>query len=294
MKNAHHSGERKRVELAKSYKNLVSGLGRGAAGLCVLAVVMLSCVSTDQTKSNEIQALKQEIEVGKAALAKVAGAYGVVHDRPATEYLNKMLKSLALYVGRQGLEYRAVILASEQVNAYSLPGGYVCVTLGALKKIQEPGELAGVLAHELGHINLRHILEHVKIETRKDFWETLAHIIAGSRMVITGAIDQINDQIAERLFLEGYAAQEEFQADKYAVELLQSVGIEAGAYAVFLTRLESATDHQDLENLDKTHPPLEARLAAMKSLLREGGRPLPHTAEFDSFMQIVSHLEAAQ
>jgi len=204
------------------------------------AVLLLGCATTGVPSgtADEAQAIRQEIEVGKAALAKISGAYGVIHDREATAYLTSYLQSLALYAERQGLTYRCVILASEQVNAYSLPGGYVAITLGALRQIQQPGELAGILAHELGHINKRHILNHVKIQVRKDFLETLGRIIAGSRLVITGSIDQINEKIAERLFLEGYGSEQEYEADLYAVDLLQSLGLEASSYASFLTRLE--------------------------------------------------------
>jgi len=191
-------------------------------------------------------------------------------------------------VERPSLQYRCVILATEQVNAYSLPGGYVCITLGALKAMREPGELAGVLVHELGHINKSHILKYVKIQVRKDFWETLGRIIAGSRMVITGTINQINDQIGERLFLEGYAAPQEFEADAYAVNLLQLLDLDARPYVDFLGRLE-AMGNTEKENLDKTHPPLSKRIEALQPLLTDSHKPYPRTTEFEKFLEIIAN-----
>jgi len=257
----------------------------------VFSLIALSCASAPAEKEIVAEALatQQEIEVGKAALAKIAGAYGVVHDRDATAYLTQYLQSLALFVERPSLQYRCVILATEQINAYSLPGGYICITLGALRAIRDPGELAGVLAHELGHINKRHILDHVQIEVKKDFWETLGNIIAGSRMVITVTINQINDQIAERLFLEGFAAPQEFEADAYAVNLLQQLDLDARPYVEFLVRLEAGTSGNALENLDKTHPPLTKRVEAMHGLLSDSHKPYPRTPEFDRFLEIIAN-----
>ncbi len=256
--------------------------------LCLLVV---SCASSpqEQQEADAAQAIQQEIEVGKAALAKIAGTYGVIHDREATAYLTQYLQSLALYVERPSLQYRCVILASEQINAYSLPGGYICITLGALKAIREPGELAGILAHELGHINKSHILNHVKIQVRKDFWETLGRIIAGSRLVITGTINQINDQIAERLFLEGYAAPQEFEADAYAVTLLQLLDLDADPYVEFLTQLEKTAGNAEQANLDKTHPPLAQRVEAMQALTGDTGKPYPLTPEFQKFLELIAN-----
>lgn len=264
----------------------------GWLGLLLIAVLLSACASSPEVErqNREIQAIQQEIEVGQAALAKIAGAYGVLHDREATEYLTYYLQSLTMYVERQGLAYRCIILATDQVNAYALPGGYIAITLGALKKISQPGELAGILAHELGHVNRRHILDHVKIQVQPDLLETLGKIIAGPRLVITGSINQISDAISERLFLEGFAAEQEYEADSYAVDLLQSLGLDSQPYVDFLAALYASPEKAELENLDKTHPPLEIRLERLRAQVLPGQRTLQPSAEFEAFLQSISNL----
>jgi len=273
--------------------------GAVATGLitAMVAASLISCASTPAktvTTAEDPEAVRQEIEVGKAAFAKIAGEYGLFHDRDATTYVNLYLKSLALYSQRQGLEFSVGILNTSQINAYSLPGGYVLVTLGLLKQIDSPGELAGVFAHELGHINLRHILENVKVQLSTDFWETLARIIAGPRQVITTAMDQINQKVEERLFLEGFAAKDEFDADAYAVHLLQSLNASAEPYRQFLEKLGTEKGSADLANLDKTHPPISDRLAAMSTLITPGLPELKPTEDFTKFLQIIREAEVAQ
>ena len=260
----------------------------------VALLVLGACASQpaiSTTPAEDPETVQKEIEVGKASLAKISGKYGIVRDQEATIYLNKYLKSLALYAERQGLVYSSLILANDQVNAYSLPGGYVLVTLGALKGIQGPGELAGILAHELGHINKKHILNHVKIEVRYSAFETLARVLAGSRQIITDSVNQINEKIEERLFLEGYAQAEEFEADAYALRLLQSLGMSAEPFLRYLTRLEGVDGQASMENLDKTHPPLAKRIEAMRALLRPGLAEPVVTKEFTGFIETIATVE---
>lgn len=233
------------------------------------------------------EALSKEVEVGKAALAKLAGTYGVVKDREATEFLNLYLKSLALYVERQNLPYQVAILDTDQVNAYSLPGGYILITRGALRAIREPGALAGVLAHELGHINRNHLVNAVKIRVQYSALETLARVLAGSRQLITASINQINDKIQEKLFLEGFAADSEYEADAYAASLLAAAGIDSTAYLRFLEELSTQVSTDDLADIDRTHPPLSTRTARLQPLIEPGLPPLEVTPGFQAFLETI-------
>ncbi len=265
-------------------------------GLVATAAFLLSACASSASlakpaPAEDPLAVRQEIEVGQAAFAKISGKFGLSHDRDTTRYLNLYLKSLALYSQRQGLEFTLGILDSDQLNAYSLPGGYILITRGLLQRIEDPGTLTGILAHELGHINLRHILENVKLQTKKDFWETLARVIAGPRQIITASMDQINQQVEERLFIEGHAANDEFAADAYAVKLLQSLNISAEPYQRFLASLRKNPADKSLENLDKTHPPLQKRLDAMAGLIIADVPELSASPAFATFIQKIRSTE---
>jgi beta-barrel assembly-enhancing protease len=255
----------------------------------VVLVVMSGCAGSPDPSPGaaarvDPAEVAKEREVGEAAFAKLAGQYGIVQDAEATEYLNKYLQSLALFVERQELSYYAAILDTEQVNAYALPGGYIFVTVGTLRRIESPGELAGILAHELGHIEHKHILDNVSIEVEYSPVETLARLLAGGRQIVNTAMAQINDAIEERLFLEGYNVEDEYEADAYAVRYLETLGISAGPYEQFLTRLSSDSS-DDMENLGATHPPLDERLRRIDELQSTDNalRVLDATEEFIQF-----------
>lgn len=262
--------------------------------LLLLLSVLSGCASSPETRDFEDLAARtaKEVEVGEAAFAKLAGRYGIVEDTEATAYLNRYVQSLALYAERQELPYRGAILDTEQVNAYALPGGYIFVTLGTLKRIDNPGALAGVIAHELGHIDKKHILEQVNVEVEYTFTETLARVIAGGRQIINTSMDQINRNIEERLFYEGYHAEDEYEADAYAVALLGSIGISPRQYRDFLATLDTGEKSgTELENLSATHPPLRERLQRIDTLL-SGQTELPGLTPSQEFRAFQARIQA--
>lgn len=262
--------------------------------ILVLISFFTGCATTDETGSVQTETaerVEKEMEIGEAAFAKLAGKYGVVMEEDPTVYLNKYLKSLALSVERQELIYSIAILNTEQVNAYSLPGGYMFISLGMLQEIENPGALAGILAHELGHMNEEHILEHVTIEVNYSFFETLARLLSGSRQVITNAMNQINEKIEERLFIEGYARDEEYEADIYAARMLQALGIGIQSYIGYLKDLQDSPEAVSLENLDKTHPPLSERIRRLEELAVQELPELNPTERFRKFKETIDSIK---
>jgi predicted Zn-dependent protease len=130
----------------------------------------------------------------------------------------------------------------------------------------------------------KHILDNVSIEVEYSPVETLARLLAGGRQIVNTAMAQINDAIEERLFLEGYNVEDEYEADAYAVRYLETLGISAGPYEQFLTRLSSDSS-DDMENLGATHPPLDERLRRIDELQSTDNalRVLDATEEFIQF-----------
>lgn len=262
--------------------------------LCLFSVV--SCATTKgsvitEEQKQTLEIAEKEKEIGDAAFAKLAGKYGVLRDEALTAYLNKFGKSIALYCERQEFDYFFAILDTDTVNAYSLPGGYVLITKGALKALQTPGELAGVIAHELGHINKFHITNNVKIETKMNFFEILARFIAGPRQVISTMAAQVSDKIEEKLFIEGFDSDTEFEADEYAGQMLLSLDINTSDYIAYLQRLEANTDDESMQELDRTHPPMSERLAKLEAFRSDDVRVLSVSENFSNFINQLNSLE---
>src|SRR5690606_34598886 len=112
----------------------------------------------------------------RAVSAEILTRYSVYPDEQATRYLNQVGSAIAsasdmpyVYNG-----YRFVILDSDEVNAFAVPGAYIFVTRGLLQCCTTEDELAAVLAHEIGHIQAQHAMK--TIESSR--WAELTGLLA--------------------------------------------------------------------------------------------------------------------
>ena len=109
---------------------------------------------------------EQEVEIGRDIAATIAGYYGVVQDPELTRYVNLVDLAVASVDPRTDIAYRFAVLDSDDVNALAAPGGYVFVTRGALALMNDEAMLAGVLGHEVGHVNRRHVVKEIQARAR--------------------------------------------------------------------------------------------------------------------------------
>ena len=188
-----------------------------------------------------------------------------------------------MYTERQEIEYFFAILDTDQVNAFALPGGFILITRGAIDAAPDMPTLIGIISHELGHINLKHILKHVRIETKPNFFEILARFIAGPRNVVTNMVSQITDKVEEQLFIQGLDAGDEFEADEYSVRLMQSLNISASNYMRYIASMHEAIAADALQSMDKTHPDINARVEHMTKVFDKTIPLLKNSEGFDEF-----------
>ena len=124
-----------------------------------------------------------------------------------------------------------------------------------------------------------------------NFFEILARFIAGPRQVVSTMAAQVSEKIEERLFIEGFAADTEFEADEYAGELLLSLNVNIDDYIAYLQRLDAKKGDASLQELDKTHPPMNERLAKLEVFKSSDVRTLPVSENFNNFMNQLNSLE---
>jgi predicted Zn-dependent protease len=200
-------------------------------------------------------------------------------DEKVEEYLTLVGLSIAFESDRAETYkgYHFAVLNTDDVNAFAAPSGFIFVTKGALRSMNNEDELAGVLAHEIAHVNLRHpelaanraaettgLMEGVK----------LLNGVAGVGSFVLGALGkrqaadslqvaneyagQFGESLVEGLakYKLGYSRDEELAADKTAVDFVTrpGVGYDPNAFRAFISRLPSKADSYG------THPGLEGRL----------------------------------
>ena len=213
---------------------------------------------------------EQEEEIGRAGAAKMIAAFKLYEDPQITRYVNLAGLTVAQEAERD-VHYHFGILNTAMVNAFALPGGYIFVTRGALLAMKNEAELAGVLAHEVAHVDGRHLEKAVRKKKAKQWaWDEASEKIPPS------AVKQIADDLVGELVVSRPDPGQESEADKDGTEFAAQAGYRATGLRDFLETLaEAAGDARNKRALaafnGTTHPPLAERVAALTRLTEKYG-----------------------
>lgn len=151
----------------------------------------------------------QEISIGREAAQQVESQYPVDKDPQLNALVNNLGQTLVTCSDRQDIKYTFKVLDVKDVNAFSLPGGWVYVNKGLIDEAKgNNDELAGVIAHEIGHVAARH---HAAMMGR----ELQASILIGT--LTKGDVTTLAN-IAANITLLRWSRKQEYEADKLGIK----------------------------------------------------------------------------
>ncbi|MDX8408281.1 MAG: M48 family metalloprotease [Mariprofundaceae bacterium] len=203
---------------------------------------------------------EEEITLGRDVAARVIGRFGLDKNLKQTYYLNLVGRSLAQRSDRPDLPYRFAILATNDVNAYSCPGGYIFVTRGALDMVHNEAELAAVLAHEIAHVTEKHIinaLQHSKLMK-------VGGEVAAEAFKQGGELFQQMSDFATDALFKGLKKTDEYASDRKSLEYLDHLGYDYPAMFSVLKELDQRRRQGRAKVLAKTHPSPKSRISQLK------------------------------
>ncbi len=203
---------------------------------------------------------EEERILGRNVAGRVVGRFGIEKNMQQTYYLNLIGQALGQRSDRPNLAYRFAILATDDVNAYSCPGGYIFVTRGALNMVHNEAELAAVLAHEIAHVTERHIinaLQHSKL------MKVSGEVAADAFKQGGELFQQMSDFATDALF-KGLKKTDEYASDSKALEYLDHLGYDYPAMYDVLKELEQRRKQGRAKVLAKTHPSPKSRMRQLK------------------------------
>ena len=221
---------------------------------------------------------EEEIILGKRVAAKVIERYGIVNAPQLTYYLNLITTAIAQRSDRPEIPYHVAILATDDVNAYACPGGYIFVTRGVLSMVRDEAELAGVLAHEVSHVTERHIVNALR---NSKLMKVGSEVAADAFRTPGPLLDQMTSFATDALF-EGLDKSDEYESDEKAIDYLDRIGYDYPAMYDVLKKLEIRRKYGSTKVLDKTHPTPSSRLQKLRasapklSLEKPSGIRLPN------------------
>lgn len=213
---------------------------------------------------------EEEIAVGREVAGRTLGAAPLVADPGLQAYVNRVGRWVAVQTERPDLPWHFGVIDSPAINAFAAPGGYVLVTRGLYEILDDESQLAGVLAHEIGHIVRRH---HITVMQQS------AAVSAGAKAAQSGDRSYLVNNLigtGAEIFARGLDKDAEYEADRVGVVLAARAGYNPYALIEVLHKLAArGADDQALALLFATHPAPGERLAHLGDALAPRMAQLP-------------------
>jgi MAF protein len=207
----------------------------------------------------------KEVQMGRSIAKEVEKEYKLVDDPLVQKRVEDIGSKIAAVSDRKEIDYAFKVLDDEEVNAVSLPGGFVYVNKGLVDKIDNDDELAGILAHEVGHIVARHSIKKLQALQGYSLLRILVAQAPGG-----GAVGTAADSAFTELLL-GYVREDELLADRLGTRYAKLAGYDPHGMIKFLEKLADINRRKPLAPpiYFKTHPYVPDRIRVVKEELGE-------------------------
>jgi predicted Zn-dependent protease len=212
--------------------------------------------------------VQAEIVFGRGLAARILGKYAYYENDKLNNYVNKIGRGLAQFANRPEIEFKFAVIDSESINAFAAPGGYIFITKGSIRKMDDEAELAAVLSHEIAHVTERHIVKELNIKgTDASPASGFAQVLGGGSGAVKVVFTQMVDQAADILFEKGLKHQDEFDSDRVATFIITSAGYDPLALKRYLTKISET--EKETKGMTSTHPSFSERIKNVDLVLAE-------------------------
>jgi len=229
--------------------------------------------------------IEKEIALGKSLAQEVERSSKMIDDPVVTEYVNRVGQNLVRNSDAQ-VPFTIKVIDSDEVNAFALPGGFFYVNSGLILRAQEEDELAGVMAHEISHVTLRHGTKQATKAELIQLSSIAAMIFIPYGWAGYGIYQGMN--LAIPLTFLKFSRDAEREADFFGIQYMYKSGYDPNAYVTFFERIQADEKRRPgtIPKFFSTHPPTPERIElAQKEIARilpDRDEYIVTTSEFDS------------
>ena len=211
--------------------------------------------------------VSDEEKMAKSFLKVIYSYYEIIDDPVIADYVSKIGNRIVAGLEKPLFNYHFYVIKTDPYNAFAIPAGYIFINSGLLMAMDDEDELAGILAHEIAHVNARHISQKIEM-SKKIGWARMAGMVAGALMGIAGAGDAAQAvtrgsagaaQTAEL----AYSRENEMQADELGLDYLANAGYSGEGLLKILKKMRSKQwfDSNQVPTYLMTHPAVDDRIA---------------------------------
>lgn len=204
--------------------------------------------------------------MGRQYAAEINQQLPIVQDAAIHGYINQLGTRIQRQPGNRDIRYAFYVVNIDQVNAFAVPGGHVYLNRGLIERSESLAELAGVIAHEIGHVEARHSVEQMERLQAAQAGLAVASILLGEEpQGVAGAAVQVGAQA----YFAHHSRDAEFEADSIGVRLLPGVGIDPAGIVAFFQKLLDDRERSPslLEQWFSTHPLAEDRIDRVQRII---------------------------
>jgi predicted Zn-dependent protease len=209
----------------------------------------------------------QDIQLGKEAAAEVEKEHTVVREAELVNYVRRVGGKLAATPEAGGFPYSFQVVADKSINAFALPGGPAFVHTGLLAAADNEAQLAGVLAHEISHVALRHGTNQATKANLIQLPVLLASGMLGKNGSIVGQLSQLGIGLGANSVLLKFSRTAESDADLLGTRIMAKVGYNPLEMARFFEKLEASDGARGPQFLSD-HPNPGNRVKAVEEEIR--------------------------
>ncbi len=205
--------------------------------------------------------------MGRQYAAEINRQLPIVDDPQIHRFLNTLGDRIQRQPGARDIPYTFYVVNINEINAFAVPGGFVYINRGLIDRTDNLAELAGVVAHEIGHVEARHSAEMMERAQTAEAGLILGTILLGAP---PGGVAGAAVDIGAQAYFSHHSREAENEADAIAVRMLPGAGIDPAGLVTFFKELieERERSPSQLEQWFSTHPLTEERIANVRELIR--------------------------
>ncbi len=246
----------------------------------IAAFALTSCATSynQATGRSEMRLIdvKQEERLGEGINQEILAKYPKSGKPVSGERVFLVGSRIISSIDRRGIAYKFGVVRDENMNAFTIPGGYVYVTTGLLDNISGDAELAAVMAHEIGHSEARHAVKRLEAALSYTTVMQLAYMLDTREEDKKGYWKYLKSgtDVIFSLMTLGYSRKDEYEADWLSIRYMKDAGYDPRAILAVMGKLKTYEESGNVKWLYflRSHPYLDERMeAVIRELSRDGG-----------------------
>lgn len=264
---------------------------RLAAGAAMAAVAVAGVTAAGCSISQQ-----QEVQMGAQQAQQVNAQLPIIQDPVVNRYLNILGDSLSRVTSRSDLQWHFYMVNTNDFNAFALPGGYIYVNRGVAERSDRMDQFASVLAHEIGHVVMRHSVKQMEQMQGANVGATALCVLTS---ICNYGLGQAAIQVGGSAVFARFSRADEAQADSVGVAELVRAGINPNGMPEMFQKLinERQSKPGGLDAWFTDHPLEEDRISATRQEIARFNPAIIRTLTNDSrafqeFKQRVASLPA--